>query len=176
VDFAILNKANVINFSLGGPKDKLLTMLIKKAVESAIIVVAAAGNGGSKGKPVFPATLDEVEVIAVSATDSNDRLYELSTRGNYIDVSAPGVDIFSPAPGDRWQVSSGTSMAAAHVSGTVALILQKNPELSAFEVKTLLGLTAVDLGKRGKDKEFGEGRIDAFEALQKLVGGTEARR
>ena len=174
VDFAILNKADIINFSLGGPKDKLLTMLIKKAVDSGITVVAAAGNSGSKGKPVFPAALDEV--VAVSATDSSDGLYEFSTRGGYIDVAAPGVDIFSPAPGDRWHVSSGTSMAAAHVTGVVALLLQKSPELSPFEVKALLGSTSVDLGKPGKDKEFGEGRIDALQALQKLVGKTEARR
>jgi len=170
IDFSILNKANIINFSLGGPRDSLISRLISKAVDESIIVVAAGGNGGPLGKPVFPAALDDV--IAVSATDASDALYISSTRGEYIDISAPGVDIFGPAPGNSWQILSGTSMAAAHVSGTIALLLQTKQELSTSQVKHILSSTAVDLGKPGKDLEFGEGRIDAYRALQKLLTPT----
>ncbi|MCC6712617.1 MAG: S8 family serine peptidase, partial [Candidatus Dadabacteria bacterium] len=117
------------------------------------------------------------EVIAVSATGPDDRLYPLSTHGDYVDVAAPGVDILGPAPGGAWRMESGTSQAAAHVSGAVALILQDYPELSPFQIKHLLGSSAIDLGKPGKDPEYGEGRIDVGKALGKLdfAGETGAR-
>ena len=169
INYAILNKANIINLSLGGPNDNILSMLIRKADRAGIVIVAAAGNGGPNGKPVYPAAFKEV--IAVSATDANDKIYQASNRGSYIDLSAPGVDILSPAPGNSWQVVSGTSMAAAHVSGAIALILQDNPELSPFQVRALLGSTSIDLGKKGKDNEYGEGRIDALSALHQLNSG-----
>lgn len=175
IDFAISNNAQIINLSVGGPKDGLIAALIQSAYGSGVTVVAAAGNGGAKGKPVYPAALNEV--IAVSATDSGDKLYTLSTRGDYIDVAAPGVDILCPAPGGAWGMESGTSQAAAHVSGAVALLLQDYPELSPFQVKHLLGSSAVDLGKPGKDQEFGDGRIDVEKALDKLdfAGESSAR-
>jgi subtilisin family serine protease len=173
LDFAILNKAQIINFSLGGPKDGIIAELISRANASGIVVVAAGGNGGPGGKPVYPAALPQV--IAVSATDSRDGLYALSTPGKYIDVAAPGVDILCPAPGDSWQMVSGTSMAAAHVSGAVALILQNYPELSPFQIKYLLESSSADLGEAGRDDKFGEGRIDVFEAIDKLNNDAEAR-
>lgn len=172
IDFAVSKNAQVINLSVGGPKDNLIAALIQSAYGSGVTVVAAAGNGGAKGKPVYPAALNEV--IAVSATDSRDGLYSFSTRGDYIDVAAPGVDILSPAPGGAWGMESGTSQAAAHVSGAVALLLQDYPELSPFQVKHLLGSSAVDLGKPGKDQEFGDGRIDVEKALDKLDFAGEA--
>jgi len=172
IDFAISNNARIINLSVGGPKDGLIAALIQSAYGSGVTVVAAAGNGGAKGKPVYPAALNEV--IAVSATDSGDGLYALSTRGDYIDVAAPGVDILSPAPGGAWGMESGTSQAAAHVSGAVALLLQDYPELSPFQVKHLLRSSAVDLGKTGRDTEFGDGRIDVEKALNKLDSAGEA--
>lgn len=172
IDFALSNNAQVINLSVGGPRDALIAALIQQAYGSGVTVVAAAGNGGVKGKPVYPAAMREV--IAVSATDANDKLYSLSTRGDYVDVAAPGVDILSPAPGGAWQMESGTSQAAAHVSGAVALILQDYPELSPFQIKHLLESSAVDLGKQGKDPEYGEGRIDVGKALGKLDFAGEA--
>jgi len=166
LDYAVSNNAGIINFSLGGPKDGLISALIENAYSKGVTIVAAGGNGGAKGKPVYPAALPQV--IAVSATDSEDGLYGMSTRGNYIDVAAPGVDILSPAPGGSWQIESGTSMAAAHVTGAIALLLQNYPELSPFQIKYLLGSSSVDLGNTGKDPEYGEGRIDVLKALGKL--------
>jgi len=166
IDYSIINKAQIINLSLGGPRDNVISLLLKNADNAGIVLVAAAGNGGANGKPVYPAALKEV--IAVSATDYDDKLYALSTRGNYIDLSAPGVDILSPGPGNSWQIISGTSMAAAHVTGVIALLLQEYPELSPFQIRTLLGSTSLDLGKAGKDEEYGEGRIDALRALDQL--------
>ncbi len=174
IDYSILNSAQVINLSLGGPKDHLIAKMIRKAVEKGVIVVAAAGNGGKNGKTVYPAALGEV--IAVTATDAKDNLYRSSTRGSYIDLSAPGVEIYCPAPGNKWHLTSGTSMAAAHVTGAIALLLQQNPALTSTEVKYLLTQSALDLGKPGKDNEYGKGRIDALGALNLLNEGTEEAR
>ena len=64
-------------------------------------------------------------MIAVSATDADDNIFKASNRGMHIAVAAPGVDILVPAPGADYQVTSGTSFAAAHVSGVIALILER---------------------------------------------------
>ena len=169
-NYVVINGSDIVNFSLGGPRDGIIKILIKKAVNKGITFIAASGNGGLKGKPVYPAALEEV--IAVSATDLNDKLYYKSTRGNYVDLSAPGVDIISPAPGNKWQILSGTSMAAAHVSGATALLIQKYPELSPIQIKFVLSSSSVDLGKPGKDSKYGEGRIDVHKALKKLELNT----
>jgi subtilisin family serine protease len=67
------------------------------------------------------------EVIAVTATDSGDRLFAHANRGTHIAVAAPGVDILVAAPNDSYQMQSGTSFAAAQVSGIAALLLERNP-------------------------------------------------
>ncbi len=174
LDIAVRRRAQVINLSFGGPRDKLLPLLVDHAIRAGITVVAAAGNGGPSGRPVYPAALENV--IAVTATDHEDRLYPAATRGDYIAVAAPGVDVFTTAPEDRYEYVSGTSMAAAHVTGVVALLLEKQPGLSPREIKGLLEATAVDLGAPGRDPEFGAGRIDAFRAVEALTGRAASRQ
>jgi subtilisin family serine protease len=169
LDFAIENKAAVINMSLGGPagmEEKLLKRMIDEAVGRGALVVAAAGNDGDDGKPGLPAALPNV--VAVTAVDSKDQLYPAATQGDFVDLAAPGVEILSTSPGGRLQVSSGTSLAAAFVSGTAALALQQQPHLSASAVQALLERTAKDLGPRGKDPQFGHGRVDACRAIAEL--------
>lgn len=173
LDFAIQSRAQVINASFGAPKDKLIPLLVDQAIRRGIVFVAAAGNDGPQGRPVYPAALEGV--IAVTATDHEDRLFERASRGSYIALAAPGVEIFSPVPGNGWDFFSGTSMAAAHVAGVVALLLEKNPNLTPHEVKTLLESTALDLGEPRKDPEYGAGRVDAFKALETLVGLAASR-
>lgn len=174
VDFAIQRRAQVINASFGAPKDKLIPLLVDQAIRRGIVFIAAAGNDGLKGRPVHPAALEGV--IAVTATDHEDRLFDRASRGSYIALAAPGVEIFSPVPGDGWDFFSGTSVAAAHVTGVVALLLEKNPNLTPHEVKTLLESTALDLGEPGKDPEYGAGRVDALKALETLTGLAASHR
>jgi subtilisin family serine protease len=168
LDFAIQKKARVINFSLGGPSEKLLTRLIDEAVSRGSVVVAAAGNDGPHGQPSFPAALPNV--IAVTAVDANEKLYAEATQGDFIDLAAPGVEIVSTSPGDKLLVSSGTSFAAAFVTGTAALIFEQQSQLSPAALQSLLERTAKDLGPPGKDPQFGNGLVDACQAVAQLKG------
>jgi subtilisin family serine protease len=167
-DFAILKGANIINLSLGGPRDPLIARLVRDAYARGIITVAAAGNGGPGGEPVYPAAMEKV--LAVSAVDKRNELYEMATRGDYIDLVAPGVEIISTMPGARFDVYSGTSMAAPHVAGVIAILLEKHPNLSPAELRDIVEAAARDLGAPGKDVMFGSGLVDACNALERVAG------
>jgi subtilisin family serine protease len=130
-------------------------------------MVAAGGNAGAKSPPLYPAA--NPNVIAVSATDAQDRLFAASNRGVYIAVAAPGVDIFLPAPDEKYQMTSGTSFSAAYISGTAALMLERDPALKPEEVRAILMKTARDLGVPGRDDLFGAGEADAFAAVSALA-------
>jgi subtilisin family serine protease len=164
LEIALGRGAKVVNLSFGGPQDRLLALLVERTLAAGIIVVAAAGNGGATGKAPYPAALPGV--IAVTATDERDRLYRSATRGRYITVAAPGVDIFAIAPGRSYGFISGTSIAAAHVAGVVALLIESHPGLSPASAKAFLEGSAHDLGAPGPDPDFGAGRVDALKALR----------
>jgi subtilisin family serine protease len=162
-DLAASHGAQIVNMSFAGPKDGLISRCLSALAGRNVVMVAAAGNAGPKSPPLYPAA--DVNVIAVSATDAQDKLFTASNRGNYIAVSAPGVDIFLPAPDSKYQITSGTSFSSAFVSGVVALMLQRNPALKRDEVRALLMKTARDLGPPGPDDQFGAGEADAFAAV-----------
>jgi len=163
LDYAILQKARVINLSLGGPKDPLIAELIQEAFSRGIVIVAAAGDKGLTHYPPYPAALDKV--IAVAAVDIKGNPYAEGMQGDFIAICAPGVDIMTTAPGDKYNCYSGTSMAAAYVTAAVALLLQRHPHLEPKQVRSLLEQSARDLGVPGKDKHSGWGLID----LKKLL-------
>lgn len=166
IDFANTKAARVINLSVGGPKDNLIARLIGAAVKRQIAVVAAAGNDGPKGEPRYPAALENV--IAVTAVDIERRLYAQATRGKFIDVAAPGVEIVSVGPGARFPISSGTSFGAAHVTGMIALLLEQRASVAPADLQAALEKSAADLGAPGKDEEFGSGLVDICQAMQQL--------
>ncbi len=168
LDLAIQGGARIINLSLGGPQDRLVRRLVDEAVSRGIVVVGAAGNDGPRGQPSFPAALPNV--VAVTAVDAQEQLYPEATQGDFIDLAAPGVEIVSTAPGNKLLVSSGTSLATAFVTATVALALERHPELSPQAVQALLEQTAKDLGPAGKDSQFGSGLVDACRAVAQLNG------
>jgi subtilisin family serine protease len=163
LDWSVASGAKVINMSFAGPPDEGLAEAVDRAAKQGVIMVAAAGNGGPQAKPAYPAAY--ADVIAVTATDADDRLYEKANRGSYLTVAAPGVDVYVTAPNKRHRFSTGTSMAAAHVSGLVALMLERNRELTIADVREAIVRTARDLGARGIDVQFGAGRIDAAALL-----------
>ncbi|MGI9382571.1 MAG: S8 family peptidase [Methyloligellaceae bacterium] len=172
IDWAFAQGARVFNLSFAGPEDPLVRKALSVAHVKGAILIAAAGNGGPKAPPAYPAAYESV--IAVTATDARDKLYAQANRGSYLTVAAPGVDILVPFTRKRYRYSSGTSMAAAHVSGLVALMLERDPKLTMVEVQRALTSTAHDLGPRGPDPQFGAGRADAFASLKALGGnGTE---
>lgn len=163
LDWAMTKRARIINMSLAGPHDPLLRQAIVAAYHKRAIIVAAAGNGGAQAPSAFPAAYDEV--IAVTATDVADRVYASANRGEYVAVAAPGVDILAPALKRAHLLHTGTSFAAAHVSGIIALIVGRAPELAAGSVLDVLDKTAGDLGQPGRDEVFGAGRVNAFKSL-----------
>jgi subtilisin family serine protease len=134
------------------------------AYDKGIVLVAAAGNAGPKSPPLYPGA--DPNVIAVTATDADDKLFTGANRGKYISVSAPGVDILVPAPEGDYQITTGTSVAAAEVSGIVALLLERNPKLTPADIRRILTLSAKRLSPGDRDDNFGSGLIDPIQALQ----------
>ena len=146
------------------PYDAMLQLAMKKAHDQGIVLIAAAGNAGPKSPPLFPGALPFV--IAVTATDVDDKLFIAANRGKYISVAAPGVDILVPAPEGEYQMTTGTSVAAAEVSGIVALLLERNPKLTPADIRRILTASAKRLAPGERDNNFGSGLIDPLKALQ----------
>jgi subtilisin family serine protease len=126
LEAAIVAHANIVNMSLAGPPDPLLARLVSRAAAQGAIFVGAAGRRGSG--ETFPADLSEV--LAVDAAEESS--------GNPRHLLAPGRDVLTLVPGGHYDFASGSSLAAAQVSGIVALMLAEHPHLSAAEVRNLL--------------------------------------
>ena len=152
--------------SFAGPNDPLLQRAIEAGIAKGVIFVAAAGNGGPSAEAAYPAAYRGV--IAVTAIDSNDQLYDMANRGDYVAIAAPGVDILTPAPNAAYEMSSGTSLAAAHVSGIIALMLERRPTLSTEDARAILKRTARDPGLTAGARGLGAGIIDAALAVAEM--------
>jgi len=168
LDWAMVHGARVINLSVAGPRDQVLPRLLARAHERGIVVVAAAGNLGPGAPPPYPAAV--ASVIAVTAVDARAALYHAAVHGPFVSVAAPGVEVLSTHPGGRFGVHTGTSMAAAHVSGVVALLLQARPDLGPAAVRQALEATARPLGG-GRNAQFGHGLVDGCRAVDAALGG-----
>jgi subtilisin family serine protease len=169
IDWAISKQVNVISMSLGAATGySTLEAACKRAYDAKITIVAAAGNNG--GAVIYPAAYDTV--IAVSATDSSDVYASFTSHGTQIDVSAPGVSIYSTYKNGGYATMSGTSMACPHVVGEIALLLEDhaNDLTTPALVKSILedSRCVVDLGTTGWDEYYGAGRISASGAYSIL--------
>jgi mucin-19 len=165
LNWAVEQGAKVINMSFAGPRDPILEQAIQGLRERGVILIAAAGNAGPKSPPLFPGA--DPNVIAVSATDSDNNIYKNANRGKYVAIAAPGVDILVPAPEGGYQLTTGTSVAAAHVSGVAALLLERSPSLKPDELKRILTSTATKL-KGARPEDVGAGLVDPYDALVKV--------
>jgi subtilisin family serine protease len=159
--------ARIINMSFAGLRDPTIERSLHYARQKGAILVAAVGNKGPLSVPLFPAA--NPEVIAVTATDADDRLFPEANRGKHIAVAAPGVDLFLPGLGGTYQEISGTSFAAAEVSGTIALLVERKPDLTHDDARRILMSTAHDLGAPGYDPHFGAGLVDAYRAVLSIA-------
>ena len=166
LQWAADNGARAVNMSFAGPADPALQRMLAAAYDKGIVLVAAAGNAGPKSDPLYPAA--DPNVIAVTATDSDDHLLPMANRGRHIAVAAPGVEIFALAPGNEYVFTTGTSIAAAHVSGIVALLLEHKPSLKPGEIRAALTATAQPLGPPRPDSDFGAGLVSAYRAVMWL--------
>ena len=166
VRFAVDSGAKVINLSLGGDiESPTLTAAIQYAVDHNVLVVAAAGNGAANSTPKWPAASDLT--LAVTAVDRSNNVTSFDQRGDYIDVAAPGTSILSTAKND-YAFQSGTSMAAAFVSGAAALLFAAQPSITAAQVRDILQRTATDIGSPGRDTTFGFGLVNLVAAFAEL--------
>ena len=163
IDRAAQEGARIINLSLAGPNDPYVHKAVKEARARGIVLVAAAGNAGPTSPPLYPAAY--TEVIAVTATDRQDRLYARANRGPHILVAAPGVEVLVAMPRGAYGVDSGTSVATAHVSGIVALMLARNPMLDPDAVRELLVRSVRAPGADSPQDDYGAGHVDAYEAV-----------
>jgi filamentous hemagglutinin family protein len=170
IDWSVNQGVRIINMSFAGPKDPSVERALKLAYDRGIVLIAAAGNAGPKSPPLFPGAVPYV--IAVTATDVDDKLFAGANRGKYISVAAPGVDILVPAPEGSYQVTTGTSVAAAEVSGIVALLLERNPKLTPADIRRILTSSAKRLGPGDHDDNFGSGLVDPLKALQLAIPRT----
>ena len=168
INWCASNGAKVISMSLGGSSGSdALKNAVDTAYENNILVVAAAGNSGNKpgkGDNVsYPARYDSV--IAVAATDSNNKRASWSSTGSKVEISAPGVSVKSTWLGTGYGTISGTSMATPHVSGVAALIWKDDGSLTSAQVRNILDSTALDLGTTGRDNLYGYGLVRANVAV-----------
>lgn len=161
VDWAARKNARIINMSFAGPPDDLLREMLAKANARGIVLIAAVGNAGPRSPPLYPAA--DAGVIGVTATDADDRLMPQANRGPQVAVAAPGVEILAVAPDGKYQVTSGTSVAAAHASGVAALLLASKPNLTPAQVRASLIRAANRIP--GRRDEVGAGVIDALAVI-----------
>jgi len=160
---AVDQGAKIINMSWGDTANSsLIYHAIRYAYNAGVLLVASAGNDASSKKS-YPGAYHEV--IAVSATDQSDDPAWFSNYGDWIELAAPGVSIFSTIWDDSYEYMSGTSMAAPHVAGVTALIWSKFPRITRDQLRMQLRNSADDLGATGFDVYYGYGRVNAMKAL-----------
>lgn len=163
---------HVVSSSWGHPAGSRQEFLpdVQALRAAGVLPIFSAGNyGPGSGTIASPGSF--AESLAVGSLDSNDLIARSSSRGPSPwgevkpEVSAPGVSIVSSVPGGGLGTKSGTSMAAPHVAGIVALMLQVNPSLTADECETILQQTARPLGEGNPNNDYGWGLVDAYAAV-----------
>jgi subtilisin family serine protease len=161
--YAADNGAHVISMSWGGfGMSQLIQDAVNYSYSKGVILVAAAGNYNTDFR-LYPGGYDEV--IAVGATNHDDNRAGFSNYGSWVDVSAPGVDIYSTLFNDTYCSWSGTSMSTPTVAGLIGLILSKNPGYNQEEVRTIIRSTTDPINRTSR--YIGTGRINAYEAIQR---------
>ncbi|MBF2464330.1 S8 family serine peptidase [Listeria welshimeri] len=132
----------VVNIAIGIPRNKTLDEKIKESIQSGIIYVIEAGGASEDASFSSPSDLEEG--ITVGAVDEEDTIAEFSNYGKNLDIFAPGVNILSSKLGEGKVIMSGVQMAAAHVTGVVALLLEKNSKYSQEQIKEKLILDSTE--------------------------------
>lgn len=151
---AVDSGTRVINLSMSLSSDyEDVRNAVKYAHSKGAILIASTGNDGKDGVS-YPALYNEV--VSVGAIDKNFALWGKSNYGDKVDFVAPGVDVMTTY-GNGYALTSGTSQAAAYVSGMVAMMISINPSASRTSIINALKQSADDLGQVGKDKKFGHG-------------------
>jgi thermitase len=162
INWSVKRGADVVNLSLSGPAySGVLRNAVNRASARGAVVVAAAGNAGTTRRQ-YPAAYSKA--IAVSATGRSDGLAHFSSRGDWVDLAAPGTNILSTRASGGYGTQSGTSFSAPFVSGLAGLLASQG--MSAGSIRQRMQATAKDLGPAGDDPRYGHGRINADKAVR----------
>jgi thermitase len=175
IDFAIQNGAKIISASWGATVGRAqaapLIEAVKRADDAGVIFIAAAANDGrnNDSTDVFPANANFPNMITVAASGPNDEKPNWSNFGKrMVHVAAPGLNIMSTLPQNKYANLSGTSMATPLVSGLVALLASKQPNITGAQARALLQHT----GAKVQIETACNCRVDAFAAVEKLMSGS----
>jgi thermitase len=174
INWAVSNGARVINMSIGVRASRTLETAVNNAWSKGVVLVAAAGNGGNQTK-IYPAAYPNV--IAVAATDNNDKKADFSTYGaSWVDIAAPGVNVYSTFPNHTfvlgtqnkrafgYDVGNGTSMSSPIVAATAALAMSSHPGATNTSIRAIVESSADD-EVLGTGTYWAHGRVNAFDAV-----------
>lgn len=180
----------IVNNSWGGnSSDRFYQDMVKKWREAGIFPVFSAGNvsevnNGGDNSIGTPGSYPEAYAVGAIRKDEKVAKFSLRGKSDYTDkwkpdIVAPGVNILSSVPGNRYELYTGTSMASPHVSGVVALMLQANKDLSVEQIEKILNETAsplkddyyVDSPNHG----YGYGKVDAYNAVELSMGQAKGK-
>jgi type VII secretion-associated serine protease mycosin len=166
IRWAVDNGARVINMSLGGTDDsQILRDAVDYATSRNVLIVASSGNERQEGnQPNYPAAYPGV--VAVGATGNTDVVTGFSNTGDYLDLTAPGVGLWTTLPDGRYGPPNGTSFASPYVSGVAGLVITLRGDLGTLDLECVLEASADDKGPAGRDAEYGWGRLNALQAVQ----------
>jgi subtilisin family serine protease len=156
LDWLAAQQVDVINMSLSGPANRLLEKAVTSLVAQGQLLVAAVGNNGPSGEPLYPAAYDGV--IGVTAIDRDKRVFRYANRGPQVDFAALGVDVKVADASGSWRLESGTSMASPRVAVVIAQARHAS-DLPTITLLELLSGSAEDLGRKGFDPVFGYGLL-----------------
>ncbi len=160
LDWMTENRVPVVNLSIAGPGNALLQDATERAASQGTIMIAAAGNGGARGGPRYPAAYEDV--LAVVAVDSRGRAYRHNSQGSYVDIAAPGVGVWGADLQDQaGALWTGTSFAAPLVTAEIMAAHQAGQVRDIGSARSWLSQTARDIGPKGRDRQFGFGLLQA---------------
>jgi len=154
-NWLIKENVHIINLSVAGADNKVLRRIFQKALKKKLIMVAAGGNWGRADKPAYPAAYKGV--VAVTAISDRGKIYSKANTGTYIDFAAPGVRVYTAAPGGGGRLQTGTSFAAPFITSLMGLEIVKGNVKSVTALSALLKKNVKDLGLPGRDRIFGWG-------------------
>lgn len=160
-------KADIINMSFSGPSNAEIQGAIKAMAAKGVIFVAAGGNQGAYGPASYPAAYPEV--IAVTAVRLDSQSYSHATHGDYIDLAAPGVDVYTALPMGQAGLRTGTSFAAPFVTALIAAMPGARKGIRD-KYDLLARISKTDLGAPGRDPTFGEGLPIAPKSCDEIGG------